>query len=735
MLFEQTTVRAFLQKTLTCQSATPIQELFDVLQDHSGSGTPTFSTSTPSSESEPPTSRLDLSQLVVVNEQQQPVGLLPLSQFIHLFLEEQQLDYALSPDQPIATWVNLHHHPLQCVPETYSLKQFWHYLQTFAEGSSLSWAIVKASTGEYLGLLDAPRLIQFLAQNTPLSVAIKFSSDLKSSLSPNLGLSPTIPPNPGLTSLPAQPPPSTTPVRADLSPELLAEISHELKSPLTAVLSLSNVLSHQGISTLSKRQMQYVQLIHQKSQQLMSIVNHLLDLTQIHSHPQAESRTTVKLDRLCKDAIAQAKRHYALEQGTTDTTVLSVQLFVGDPYSTLTTDELKLGQILVYLLHNAFNLSNGQSAVQLQVEAWQEWVLFTIQDTGIGIPSQQQDRVFQFPQTWTHPALETLAKTGLGLIVAQRLAEQLAGDISFVSNPESGNRFTLWLPTDPGWKSKTTDNTRGLVLIAACDSQLINPLTQHLTQRSLRTVIARSMPDILQKINTFHPQAILLQATLAPSSSEEILATLSQNDYPQPILLIGREEDCQRTLEAGAKDCLTLGTLDQTLDQWLDQWLTQLPRPEDTRFPCDQRGITPPPLPSPAKKLTVLHLDPSSDPVAFISSVPEIIQALQRHHWRVVSTTTVEEAELLANIWNPNVVLYTADDPAPLLQISPDSPIAQYPAVILNPEVLKVVNERGILRTLITSALAAKQSTPELSVASLLFQILEEIPFKAEQAK
>jgi signal transduction histidine kinase/CheY-like chemotaxis protein len=671
---------------------------------------------------------------VVVNEQQQPVSLLPLSQFIRLFLEEQQLDHALSPNEPIGAWVDLHHHPLQCVPETYSLKQFWHYLQTFAEGSTLSWAIVKASTGEYLGLLDAPRLIQFLAQNTPLSVAIKFSSDLKSSLSPNLGLSPPVVPTPGLIRLPAQLPPLTTPVRADLSPELLAEISHELTSPLTAILSLSNVLSHQGISNLSKRQMQYVQLIHQKSQQLMTIVNHLLDLTQIYSHPQIESTTAIKLDHLCEDAIAQAKRHYALEQATTDTIPLTVQLCLGVPSNTLTTDELKLRQILIHLLDNAFTLNSGQSFVTLQVEQWQDWILFTIEDRGLSIPSQQQHLVFQLPQTWTHPELETLAKTGLGLIVAQRLTGQLAGDISFISDPESGNRFTLWIPTDPSWKSRTTDYTRGLILIVACDAQLINRLTQHLNQRSLRTVIARSMPDILQKINTFQPQAILLQTTLTPFSSEEVLATLNQGDYSQPILLIGREEDCQHALEAGAKDCLTLDTLDPTLDQQLDQWLTHLPQVGGGGLAIDQCGITPQPQLSSPAKLTVLHLDPSSDPVAFISSTPDIIQALQRHHWRVVSTTTVEEADLLANIWKPNVVLYTADDPDPLLQIAPDSPITQYPVIILNPEVQKVVNERKILRTLTTSAFAPKQPTPELSVAFLLLQILEEIPLQAEQA-
>jgi len=723
VLFEQTSVGEFLQQTLTCQAETPIQEILDLLQHPSES---TASLVIPA-DIESVACGANSSQLVVVNNQQQPLSLIPLSQFIRLFLTEQQSVLALSPQQPIAAWINLYSCPLQCVPETYSLKQFWQYLQTFSQNISLSWAIVEDTTGQYRGLLDTTRLIQFLAQQTPLSVAIKFSSDLKSRVSP-LELSDHPPAWPESSSSP-----ETTPLDGVLSAELLAEISHELKSPLTAVLSLSNVLSHQGIQTLSERQLEYVQLIHQKSQQLMGIVNNLQDLTQLHTHDQPESRNAVDLDLLCADAIAQAKRYYLLEQGTANTHSLTIQCDSSTHLGILFTNELKLRQILVYLLHNSLGLTRGLSTIELSVKRWQGWVIFTITDQGIPIPYQQQPLIFQSPQTWTHPDLDHFGKTGLGLILAAGLAEQIFGSVSFISGPDQNNTFSVYIPTESTRRNLARKGTRELVLIIATDPTLIDQLNQHLSNRSVQAIIARSEQEALQKLKIFKPEAVILQTTLTTASGWDVLALLRKQDSARPILLVGDDADCKRASKMEGQICSTLATLGQKLEQWLEQGLGN-PQPSSTAnthtIDPDQLSASRPDSPQ-SQKLTVLHLDSNLEKADSILPL-DINTSLHGYQWRVLSTTTLEEAELLVNVWKPNVVLYTAKTPEIFVEMTADSPLTQYPFIILHPDVQHIARERGDLKIFTNANSTTLQSAPELTEVSSLLQILNNITTTTE---
>lgn len=712
MLFEQTTVGEFLQQTLVCQAETPIQDILDLLQHQSESAASPVAQS--DSDIESVGVGTDLSQLVVVNERQQPISLIPLSQFIHLFFSEQHSAHFVSAQQPIAEWINLHNHPLQCVAATESLKQFWQYLQTFSQDLSLSWAIVEEATGQYLGLLDTPKLVQFLAHHAPLSVAIKFSSDLKSAIAPVLEQSDS-PPVP--TDSPV-PPDSTAPTNP-LSTELLAEISHELKSPLTAILSLSNVLSHQGIQNLTERQLQYVQLIHHKSQQLMSIVNNLLDLTQLPTQPKGQKK--VDLDLLCEDAIAQAKRYYLLEQGTPQPAALIIRRYPKGPLGFISSDELKLRQILVHLLHNALGLTQGNSPVALNVQQSRGWTIFTISDQGVPIPPLQQPLIFHIPQSWAHPDREHLSKTGLGLVLAKRLAEQLSGDISFISSPSQGSSFSVYVPSTPA-RSQPLQSTQGLILVIATNPELIDQISQQLQNQSLEMIVARSEQDVHQKIITFKPQAVILQTLLATGSGWEILSNLRQQDGSRPLLLIGNTAECQRASVLGVSHCLTITGLHSGLNDWLEQQLGAQAPPQasalkQSKFP---RANSTKPL-----KLTVLHLDGNLDQTG--SSLPvDINQSLYEHQWRVISTTTLDEAELLVNIWKPNVILYTAEDPEPFLKMDETSPLTKFPFVILHPDVQQVALDRGDLEVFTRSSLTTLASLSELSEVSSLLRILNQ---------
>lgn len=237
----------------------------------------------------------------------------------------------------------------------------------------------------------------------------------------------------------------------------MACISHELKTPLTAILGLSSLLKDQVLGELNERQTRYAQLIHKSGRHLMLVVNDILDLTRIETgqlelvpeplhihtvcqaafdlaiqHYQSQDKSDIKLQA---EILAQVKRRFHLE--------------IEPGLETFVADELRLRQMLVNLLCNALKFAPDGSDFGLQVSRWENWVAFTIWDQGIGIPDDKQHLIFQKFQQLESPLTREFEGTGLGLVLTQHLARLHGGDVSFISKPNQGSKFTLLLPPNP----------------------------------------------------------------------------------------------------------------------------------------------------------------------------------------------------------------------------------------------------------------------------------------------
>ena len=113
-------------------------------------------------------------------------------------------------------------------------------------------------------------------------------------------------------------------------------------------------------------------------------------------------------------------------------------------------DELRLRQMLVHLLANAFKFTASGGEIGLRVSYWAGWIAFTVWDTGIGIPEHQQHLIFQKFQQLETPLTRQFEGTGLGLVLTRALARLHGGDVSFLSQEGKGSQFTLLLaPTPP----------------------------------------------------------------------------------------------------------------------------------------------------------------------------------------------------------------------------------------------------------------------------------------------
>ena len=236
-----------------------------------------------------------------------------------------------------------------------------------------------------------------------------------------------------------------------LKDEFLACISHELKTPLTAVLGLSKLLKDQALGKLNERQARYARLIYQSGRQLMTVVNDILDLTRIETGQLQLTIDAVKIQRVCDRAYAQAQQRLLNQNSQEEegSQFAQFSLQIQPDLEVILADELRLCQMLVHLLENALKFTDSSGEIGLTVNRWEGWIAFTVWDTGIGIPEEKQHLIFQKFQQLEEPLTRRFDGTGLGLVLTQRLARLHGGDISFISKPDEGSQFTLLLPPCP----------------------------------------------------------------------------------------------------------------------------------------------------------------------------------------------------------------------------------------------------------------------------------------------
>jgi HAMP domain-containing protein/CheY-like chemotaxis protein/signal transduction histidine kinase len=235
--------------------------------------------------------------------------------------------------------------------------------------------------------------------------------------------------------------------------EFVANMSHELRTPLNSMLILSRQLAENSEATLTQRQVQFAETIHSSGNDLLSLINDILDLSKIESNMMAIEVGEVPF----ADVTEQMNRsfHQIAQDKSLDFTI---DVEPGLPASIL-TDQKRLQQILKNLLSNAFKFTEkGRVALQIKsVEKRGNFgmetlnqsdlvIAFTVADTGIGIPSDKQQIIFEAFQQADGTTSRKYGGTGLGLSISREIARLLGGEIRVVSVPGEGSSFTLYLP-------------------------------------------------------------------------------------------------------------------------------------------------------------------------------------------------------------------------------------------------------------------------------------------------
>ena len=224
--------------------------------------------------------------------------------------------------------------------------------------------------------------------------------------------------------------------------QFLASMSHELRTPLNAVLNMSESLQEGIYGPITEKQKRPVRMVEESGRHLLSLINDILDLAQVGSGTIKLSMQTVIVRDVCHASV-QFIKEQAHKKRVKVTTSFDHQV------TFIRADERRLKQILVNLLNNAVKFTPEGGAVGLEVTGSSEnnTVYFSVWDTGVGIPAEEQSRLFK-PFVQLDAGLDRLYEgTGLGLSLVAQMIKLHGGDVHLESaGPGQGARFTVSLP-------------------------------------------------------------------------------------------------------------------------------------------------------------------------------------------------------------------------------------------------------------------------------------------------
>jgi signal transduction histidine kinase len=227
----------------------------------------------------------------------------------------------------------------------------------------------------------------------------------------------------------------------DAKSQFLANMSHELRTPLNSLLILARLLADNPGGKLDAKQVKFAQTIHASGLDLLTLINDLLDLAKIESGAVTALNVAPARFADLREDLERTFRQVAQDKGLTFAITVDPAL-----PPALRTDAARLKQVLKNLLANAFKFTTrGGVTLRIGPDA-PGYAAFAVSDTGIGIPSEKQEVIFEAFRQADGSTSRLYGGTGLGLSISRELTRLLGGELRVASAPGEGSTFTLVLP-------------------------------------------------------------------------------------------------------------------------------------------------------------------------------------------------------------------------------------------------------------------------------------------------
>jgi signal transduction histidine kinase/CheY-like chemotaxis protein len=326
----------------------------------------------------------------------------------------------------------------------------------------------------------------------------------------------------------------------ELKTRFLSNMSHEFRTPLNSIISLSRLLLDRTDGDLTPEQEKQATFMQKSAENLSELVNDLLDIAKVEAGKVVVHPAQFEVSELFATLRGMLRPLLAHNS--------SISLFFQKPDNipTLYTDEGKVAQILRNFVSNALKYTE-QGEIRVKVEMANNAITFSVADTGIGIAPENIERIFEEFIQIESPLQKRVKGTGLGLPLSRKLAELLGGRVWVTSTVGSGSVFYASIPiTYPGatldspsllgtWQ---LDPIRIPVLVIEDNAETLFTYEKYFQGAIYQPIPVQTLEQAQQALQAFSPVAIMLDILLQKQNTWALLSELKENQATKNIPII-----------------------------------------------------------------------------------------------------------------------------------------------------------------------------------------------------
>lgn len=352
--------------------------------------------------------------------------------------------------------------------------------------------------------------------------------------------------------------------------QFLANMSHELRTPLNSIIGFSRVILKGIDGPLTELQQTDLTAIYNSGQHLLGLINDILDLSKIGAGKMELNFDEMDLKPIIKGVMSTAV-------GLVKDRPIKLEQHVPEDLPIIWADSTRVRQILLNLVSNATKFTE-RGKISLTADYDDECVSLSITDTGIGIPQEKLERIFEEFTQADGTTTRRFGGTGLGLPISRHFAEMHGGEINVQSEVGVGSTFTVTLPIraqtkpkpepakdEPETKSQTIE--RRLILAVDDDPGVISLYRRYLERQGYQVVGVANGDEALDKAIELQPFAITLDGLMPTKDGWQVLQELKECPQTQhiPIIICSIISNKGLAFSLGAADYLIKPIMEEEL--------------------------------------------------------------------------------------------------------------------------------------------------------------------------